>query len=414
MWLLEKDFPEADKRYRRNILPASNILLITYLPSFLRKQTSLDFAPPLPICALDSTSHILFLAILKVQAAPVMTYHTDFINYTNVNYISSAATGGVVEQNAAPTAPFITFQAPQPRDFIVVDPAAPPEPRPFLAYQGPNVKTSRAWQEDPYRARRAPHVRQQQPVQNQPSSMFSEFQLDTGRTSTKVEVNTPSTSRLSEVGSSVQVPLKLEPIFPICNAPTSVLSQYEPEPLPRRPCRFLGRPENGSHKCRAERPGLLFPANKWKTNRRYLPYATTSRNRQPWITGPGLNTPRSRASGERARWSSFLEWDEATMALAFPDTDGSDEENGEDEEKYREKSNDLYAQARYFGNTFAGRRLPPPIRQRPLYQVDSRVRRSDPLGFRNSFYKLAPLWKNYPEGARRRNGGTTAAAAQRA
>ena len=102
------------------------------------------------------------------------------------------------------------------------------------------------------------------------------------------------------------------------------------------------------------------------------------------------------------------------MAIAFPGTDGSDDEEDEDEEKYGENSNDLDAQARYFGNAFLGRRLPPPVRQRALCQEDSPVPRNESLQYMNSFYKLAPLRQKSPEDARRGNGGPTAAARRQA
>ena len=102
------------------------------------------------------------------------------------------------------------------------------------------------------------------------------------------------------------------------------------------------------------------------------------------------------------------------MAIAFPGTDGSDDEEDEDEEKYGENSNDLDAQARYFSNAFLGRSLPPPVRQRALCQEDSPVPRNESLQYMNSFYKLAPLRQKFPEDARRGNGGPTAAARRQA
>lgn len=168
-----------------------------------------------------------------------MTYRADFVNCTAEDYFSS--TSGEVQKDASPPEAY----QPSHHEFIVVDPAAPPDPRPFLLYKGPNATPSRAWQEDPYRARRAPHVRQQASIgEAQPPSTFSTFQVDMCSSDRTMASITPNRS-LARPESHPDVNLPIGPISEIKDALTSALSGYTPRPS--RPllkqCRFLAPPQ---------------------------------------------------------------------------------------------------------------------------------------------------------------------------
>ncbi|KJA16254.1 hypothetical protein HYPSUDRAFT_47572 [Hypholoma sublateritium FD-334 SS-4] len=328
-----------------------------------------------------------------------MLFYPEFVNRTQADYVPI---GAAVQDNSTMASP---TTAPQPshHEFIVVDPTAPPDPRPFLIYRGPDVTPSRAWQEDPYRARRAPFVRQQDSIgEAQPPSTFSTFQV-------KLE----SSSNMT-MASPPDIHLPLGPISEIQDALTSPLSEYtlRRPSIPLKRCRFLAPPMNYTHRCRASRPALLSPVASWSTERRYAPNAmpTSSRNRQPWLSNgewpAGVSrTPRPRASGERGRWSSFFVWDfdAAMAALEFNHMEQSDEEEDADERKPMEWSNDLDAGAQYFGALFSGRRLPTPTsRWAAPGSGYHRVRVSSNALLRdiNPFYKPAPPQWYYPEDAR--------------